>query len=130
MKVCDLHRYYVNFNDLIFDDFNDLHVFNGVCKCLPTCNSIEYKVEVIGEKHSKRYIIDSKYAEAELEFHYRDSEYFPLIRYQEFKTKDFLAFVGGLLGLFAGISVLSIIEFVYFFTLRLAVDLFRRFKRG
>jgi amiloride-sensitive sodium channel len=131
MKVCDIHgmECYFPHEYIFLNDFDHLLVSDGFCKCLPSCNSIEYKVEVIGERHTERYIDDAEYYEADLEFSYRDTEIFPLIRYQEFKIKDFLSFVGGLLGLFAGISVLSIIEFVYFFTLRLAVDLFRRFRR-
>lgn len=34
-------------------------------------------------------------------------------------TADFLASSGGLFGLFMGASLLSVIEFVYYFTLRL-----------
>jgi hypothetical protein len=47
------------------------------------------------------------------------------MRYQEFKLVDFLSYVGGILGLFAGISVLSFVELAYFMTLRLITDLLR-----
>lgn len=40
-------------------------------------------------------------------------------RYERFTVIDFLAYCGGLLGVCMGISVLSIIEIVYFGTLRL-----------
>lgn len=40
-------------------------------------------------------------------------------RIEAYTTTDFLAICGGLLGLFLGISVLSVIEFIYFATLRL-----------
>jgi len=33
--------------------------------------------------------------------------------------------IGGILGLFAGISALSVVEFLYFFNLRLVSDLWR-----
>lgn len=39
---------------------------------------------------------------------------------------DILANCGGLLGLFMGVSVLSIIEFIYYFTLRLGCTLRNR----
>lgn len=42
-----------------------------------------------------------------------------LKRIELYTYTDFLAICGGLLGLFLGISALSIIEMVYFFTLRL-----------
>ena len=40
-------------------------------------------------------------------------------RIERFTVIDFLAFCGGVLGMCMGISVLSIIEIVYFVTLRL-----------
>lgn len=42
-----------------------------------------------------------------------------LERVEVYSSSDFLAICGGLLGLFLGVSALSIIEFVYYFTLRL-----------
>jgi hypothetical protein len=110
------------------DEFDNFYESDGACKCLPACNSIEYTYEIVEGQ------FDHEYSDYEFEhtfvfeFRYKDSDYFPLVRYQEFKTKDFLSYVGGLLGLFAGISVLSIIEFVYFFTLRLAVNLINSFR--
>jgi hypothetical protein len=76
-------------------------------------------------------------------FLFNDEEFYPMIRYQEFTLKDFMSYAGGLLGglsswnlknfqtlsllsgLFAGISVMSIIELFYFFTMRLATDILR-----
>lgn len=40
----------------------------------------------------------------------RQTSFYPMIRYQAFSVSDFLGAVGGLLGLIAGISVISIIE--------------------
>lgn len=40
-------------------------------------------------------------------------------RSQLYGPVDFLASYGGLMGLFMGVSILSIVEFVYFFTVRL-----------
>lgn len=58
-----------------------------------------------------------------LKFKY--SEFQPLLRYQDFTFVDFLCGVGGLLGLFAGISVLSLFELIYFFGPRLINDVVR-----
>ena len=41
-----------------------------------------------------------------------------LMRSASYTLTDFLAVVGGLLGLFLGISALSIVEFIYYSTLR------------
>ena len=46
-------------------------------------------------------------------------KYNPLVKKQQFNEIDFFSYFGGLLGLFAGISVLSIVETVYWFTIQL-----------
>lgn len=50
---------------------------------------------------------------------FRDHEVVTLKREEKYTYTDFLAVCGGLLGLFLGVSVLSIIEFIYYATLRL-----------
>lgn len=70
---------------------------------MKACSYIEYKVEVrILPTNSDHHSNESDDGVTNLEFKFKDSEFFPLIRYQQFKTKDFLSYVGGLLGLFAG----------------------------
>uniref|UniRef100_T1GN77 Uncharacterized protein n=1 Tax=Megaselia scalaris TaxID=36166 RepID=T1GN77_MEGSC len=46
--------------------------------------------------------------------------------YEGLGTSDFLANVGGILGLFLGISVMSISEIIYFFTIRMYTHYFGR----
>jgi hypothetical protein len=53
-----------------------------------------------------------------LRFKFKDNEYIRQRRYQPFTVVEFLAQSGGLLGLFIGASVLSIVEMFYFFSLR------------
>ena len=85
------------------DDYGHLYASHGVCNCFPACNSIEYKFELLEDAHDKNY--QEWFNDyVTIEFKYRDSEYFPLIRYQEFETNDYLSYVGGLLGLFAGLK--------------------------
>lgn len=57
---------------------------------------------------------------ASLKVFFKNNEFVPLKRFQLYGTVDFLANVGGLLGLFVGVSVLSIVEIFYYFILRLA----------
>ena len=63
---------------------------------------------------------------------FKESEFLPYRKYLRFDFVEFLSTFGGLLGLFAGISALSVIEVFYFFTLRIITDVFRlmRQKRG
>ncbi|XP_070505945.1 pickpocket protein 28-like [Chironomus tepperi] len=92
------------------------------CNCLQSCNLISYKLETI-ETTNRR----SKDGEIHVKF--KDNEFVYMQRVQQFTIFDFLSYIGGLLGLFAGISVLSIFEIFYFFTLRLICE-FLRFKKG
>jgi hypothetical protein len=54
-----------------------------------------------------------------LEIFFKDSEFFPLIFQQQLTTLDFVSYCGSLMGLFLGFSVISAIEVVYYFTLRI-----------
>jgi acid-sensing ion channel, other len=100
------------------------------CECLDECDSINYKTEVVA--HSLKTSINStgnpdteSYFESEIEFKFKDVDIVPLRRYRQMTFTDFLAQSGGMMGLFAGISVLSIIEVFYFMTLRWMVNLWR-----
>jgi acid-sensing ion channel, other len=131
MDLCDIRRMacFHPYEKVMFEQFNYLYASDGVCKCLPACNSIEYNIDFFEEKHDFSYDKwESDYVM--IKFRYRNSEHFPLIRSQVFKTKDFISCIGGLLGLFAGISVLSIIEFLYFFSLRICTNIFMKLRNS
>lgn len=59
---------------------------------------------------------------------FKDNQFFASHRRELYGRTDFLANCGGLLGLFMGFSLLSIVEVVYYCTLRLACNLYRRRK--
>jgi acid-sensing ion channel, other len=109
------------------------------CNCLDACNQIKYRTEIISRNvlineslYSTSEFVDFDY-ETEIEFKFKDVDVFPLRRYRQMTFSDFLAQSGGMLGLFAGISMLSIIELFYFLSLRWMVSLWRwivkRFRR-
>jgi hypothetical protein len=50
---------------------------------------------------------------------FKNPEFFPMVRQQQLTALDFISYCGGSLGLFLGFSVLSAVELVYYFTLRL-----------
>lgn len=54
-----------------------------------------------------------------LTIYFRDRDVEHMERAEVYTFIDFMAICGGLMGLFLGVSLLSIIEFIYFFTLRL-----------
>jgi acid-sensing ion channel, other len=94
------------------------------CECLDECDSIKYKIEVIAHSENDietaaNYSLD---AFVSMHFKFKDLLIAPLRRYQPFTFTEFLAQSGGMMGLFAGISALSIIELFYFMTLRWMVD--------
>jgi hypothetical protein len=92
------------------DAFDHLYANHNVCKCHPLCNSITYSYEV---KEFYKNINFTRNWQTQLTFRYKHGEHFSLLRYQPFKLVDFLSYVGGILGLFVGVSVLSIVELVY-----------------
>jgi acid-sensing ion channel, other len=91
------------------------------CDCLPECNSIEYEFEVREAKLLQENETDQ--LTASVSVYFGDDEYIAYRRYASYGTVTFLSNIGGLLGLFLGMSMLSIIETIYFFTLRFINDL-------
>lgn len=59
---------------------------------------------------------------------FRDTSLNQFIRKKQFNELDFLSFVGGLLGLFAGFSAISFVEFIYWFTVRLLIEMCQKTK--
>lgn len=128
MEICDYRRYKacaMKFDESTpFDEYEKLYEKNEICKCFPSCNSVNYKSEI----HEKFKSSEKDNNLTKFTFRFKDGEYFALLRYQPFKLVDFLAYIGGILGLFAGISVLSIVEVFYFFTLRIFSDVLRHLR--
>lgn len=61
----------------------------------------------------------SFYASSKVFISFKEPDFIALNRSETITISDFMASCGGLLGLFMGISVLSIVELIYFFTLHL-----------
>lgn len=92
------------------------------CGCLPECNKIEYNFEVITEKRVWSAHKDF-FTNISASIYFADDEFLAYRRFESYGTVSLLSTIGGLLGLFLGISVLSVVEVVYFITLRLFNDL-------
>lgn len=104
--------------------------------CLPACRSISYDAEIsmarldrnnhqraMGQGNAKSQR-KRRYTRVFISF--KDEQFFSSRRAEVYTTIDFIANCGGILGLFMGISILSIVEVVYFSTLRLGCSLRKR----
>lgn len=69
-------------------------------------------------------------APARLSIYFKEHQFITSKRSELYGLTDFLGACGGLLGLFMGVSVLSIVECIYYFTLRLGCSLqMRRYRK-
>lgn len=66
---------------------------------------------------------------ARLSIFFKEHQFITSKRSELYGLTDFLANCGGLLGLFMGVSCLSIVEIIYYFTLRLGCSLRLRRNR-
>ncbi|CAO1422206.1 unnamed protein product [Diamesa tonsa] len=98
------------------------------CNCLPSCTSLEYDAEISqADFNSTEYFkaagIDTNHyqeVDASVHIYFKDDHFISTKRSQLYGLTDFLANCGGLLGLFMGFSILSMVEIFYHFTLRFA----------
>ncbi|XP_022910283.2 pickpocket protein 28-like [Onthophagus taurus] len=97
------------------------------CNCLPACTSIDYNTETSqselyydGDQHkaisSTNFSNDDDYSM--LIVYFKEYQFIPSERSELYGIVDFVANIGGLLGLFIGCSVISVMEIVYFLSLR------------
>lgn len=116
---------FVDMNENIDPHHGDRYHDN--CTCLPSCTYISYSVETsqlpinfgqfLKDLYPEDYSMTKMYAKIEIVF--KDSHFFNLQRDEDYDWKSFLSSCGGLLGLFLGVSLVSIIEIIYHLTLRL-----------
>ncbi|EFA12114.2 Pickpocket protein 11-like Protein [Tribolium castaneum] len=88
-----------------------LILLKGECSCLPNCDEVNYIIE---DMDTREWFLGSN-----LQWGLKEYPKMRLRRDIIFGFSDLLVYIGGMAGLFLGCSVLSFIEIVYFFTLRL-----------
>ncbi|XP_030745228.1 pickpocket protein 28-like isoform X2 [Sitophilus oryzae] len=109
--------------------------FASECDCLPSCTSLIYNAETSQTQFNwQKWLESSKFDINEFEPGIQMTRVDIFFKEQQFITSertgvgasnelygitDFLANCGGILGLFTGFSFLSIVEIVYFLSLRL-----------
>lgn len=95
------------------------------CNCLPDCTSITYDVELlqspfkVDEFLAATKVMNDNSSRTLMSIFIKDKQFIALHRSEWFGMSGFLANCGGLLGLFLGLSVLSLVKIVYFVSLRL-----------
>ncbi|KAL9702251.1 hypothetical protein quinque_005769 [Culex quinquefasciatus] len=102
------------------------------CDCLPACNSIHYDAEItqsifnfketmklrLGPANiSYEDIVENKIL-SKLEIYFKDVQFITSKRTEMYGLTDFIASCGGILGLCMGVSLLSLVELLYFVTIR------------
>jgi len=92
--------------------------------CWPACNSIKYNVEIIPKKSNN--VSDD---EIVITFKFKEKDYTAYRRFQSFQLIDFISQSGSILGLFAGVSMLSFVELFYLIGLRNITNVMRMLRR-
>eukprot|EP00094_Tigriopus_californicus_P012851 TCALIF_12426-PA protein Name:"Similar to ppk28 Pickpocket protein 28 (Drosophila melanogaster)" AED:0.14 eAED:0.15 QI:199/0.5/0.4/1/0.75/0.8/5/0/353 len=109
------------------------------CECLPPCTDINFPhvssttklrsstlkmSQELKETHPK--LLNDSYVHdnvAIVNIFFKDQHFMRHERSELFGITDFFANIGGLMGLCMGFSILSLVEFVYFFSLRLILHI-------
>ncbi|EFA08874.1 pickpocket protein 28 isoform X2 [Tribolium castaneum] len=100
------------------------------CRCFPICTSMYYDVENTQatwdwrttykyNKHKRIDVNDKKKRMSMLQVFFKGNQFIYSERNELYGSTDLLANVGGLLGLFIGFSALSLVEIIYYLTLRI-----------
>ncbi|XP_055591069.1 pickpocket protein 28-like [Uranotaenia lowii] len=107
------------------------------CNCLPACTSIQYSVEITQtdldlqswmESYEPGSTGNPGISLANVKVYFKEAQFITSKRSELYGVIDFLANCGGLLGLCLGVSVLSLVEIVYFCTARPIMQLMGRFR--
>lgn len=103
---------------LKYNSYNDSYSKSGWVKKNQSLQESTCTVQVV-LKITYFHSDYSYYASTNLYVSFKDQHFIALNRSETTTFSNFVASCGGLMGLFMGISLLSIVEMVYFFTLRL-----------
>ena len=116
-KTNDVKFYKRYFEQNITQNYEGINTHVKSCGCLDLCNDIKYNVETI-ERRTEGKVMDYDNSTVTIRFMYKYDKYLPLVRRIAFSIDEFLCQAGGPLGLYAGISFLSIFELLYFVIIR------------
>ncbi|XP_061397734.1 pickpocket protein 28-like [Musca vetustissima] len=105
-----------------------------MCDCIPSCNSLDYNVEISKSHYDFEKTVTAQRETYEhddgraalLSIYFRETQFTAIKRTVMYGMTTLIANCGGIFGLFMGISSLSLIEFIYFFSARLCSNLQKR----
>lgn len=136
-KICRSNNDAECINHVEGDTVSD--ILNGTkvsYNCMPACSSISYDAEISMSKFEDRQddVLDpgirsnvmKNIDKSRVLITFKDEQFFASRRAEMYSWVDFIASAGGILGLFMGFSILSIVEIVYFSTLRIGCSLRKR----
>ncbi|XP_074027635.1 pickpocket protein 28-like [Leptinotarsa decemlineata] len=101
------------------------------CDCMPLCSDLSYNVHISQNPYDRMQLLralasnasveypEDKYYFSKLIVFFKSAQFITSQRHELYGPTDFLANFGGLLGLFTGFSILSLMEAIYFLTVRL-----------
>nr|XP_019536370.2 pickpocket protein 28-like [Aedes albopictus]XP_019556891.1 pickpocket protein 28-like [Aedes albopictus] len=101
--------------------------FRAKCDCLPACVSVQYDAEISQADFNWKDLFHAYKSPLEefpgvqlarLTIYFKEAQFITSKRSELYGVTDFLANCGGLLGLFMGVSLLSLAEIVYFCSIR------------
>ncbi|KAE8744812.1 hypothetical protein FOCC_FOCC008536 [Frankliniella occidentalis] len=109
------------------------------CHCMPACTSLEYDAQtsqadfdwenVFQAYRTATNELGEGLALARVSIYFKDTQFITSRRSELYGQTDFLANCGGLLGLFSGFSFISLIEILYYMTIRLWCNVHRANQR-
>lgn len=120
-RICQEIMDYDCLQEAAVNALNGQGYYYKKCKCLPGCNSIDYSLTIFEERFSEN---DGNTSSVSIYF--ADDEFNVFKRSASFGVVSLLSNVGGLLGLFLGISVMSVVEVFYYFVIRFVNNLWWR----
>uniref|UniRef100_A0AAG5DGW4 Pickpocket n=1 Tax=Anopheles atroparvus TaxID=41427 RepID=A0AAG5DGW4_ANOAO len=109
------------------------------CNCLPACTFVQYNTEISQAQFdwprltTAIALFQEQLKNSHLSviyIYFKEAHFNSIKRDQIFGVADFIANCGGILGLFMGVSLLSIVEILYFFTMRPLINYFYRRPRN
>nr|NP_001246909.1 ripped pocket, isoform B [Drosophila melanogaster]AFH06228.1 ripped pocket, isoform B [Drosophila melanogaster] len=152
MPVCGedkIHCYDRAERELLVREFKRVKALNAgrensrsvesACNCMPACTSLVYNTEISQANFDLEEMLvaegDTEFLKeypgsqmSRLSIYFKQSQFITSKRSELYGMTEFLANCGGIFGLFMGFSILSLVEMIYHFTLRLFTNLKRLVK--